>query len=182
MRAITLVAIAALIVGACGTAGQTVPTVASSPAAIGSLSSATATPSGAASPAMTVRPTAAITATPGRSDPPTSEPTSDLPIGALDARLQGPRGLAFDALGNLYVSECLWTFAAIERIGPDGLVTRLAGTGKTGFSGDDGPATEAELACPTGVAVGPDGAVYFADHLNNRIRRVDTDEIGRAHV
>jgi sugar lactone lactonase YvrE len=95
-------------------------------------------------------------------------------VQAREARLLGPRGLAFDQTGNMYVTECLWTYAAIERIDPDGLVTRFAGTGKPGFSGDGGAATEAQLYCPAGIAVGPDGAVYFADHVNNRVRRVDT--------
>jgi sugar lactone lactonase YvrE len=81
--------------------------------------------------------------------------------------------LAFDLDGNLYVSECSWTFAAIERIDPDGTVTRFAGTSVPGFSGDGGPATSAQLYCPAGLAVGHDGSVYFADHVNNRVRRVD---------
>lgn len=99
------------------------------------------------------------------------------PQPVLDAELQGPRGLAFDSLGNLYVSECTWTFAAIERIDPDGIVTRFAGVGTPGYSGDGGPAISAQLYCPTGLAVGTDGAVYFADHVNNRVRRVSTDGI-----
>jgi len=95
------------------------------------------------------------------------------PVAALDAPFHGPRGLAFDANGNLFVTQCEWTWAAIDKIDPNGLVTRFAGTGNPGFAGDGGPATAAQLKCPTGIAVGPDGAVYFADHLNNRIRRVD---------
>lgn len=105
--------------------------------------------------------------------PPPATAVGSPPETALDALFQGPRGLAFDAHGNLYVTQCLWTWAAIDKIDPSGKVTRLAGTGAPGFTGDGGAATEAQLKCPTGVAVGPDGAVYFADHLNNRIRRVD---------
>ena len=81
--------------------------------------------------------------------------------------------MAFDTLGNLYVTQCQWTFAAIDRIDPNGTKVRFAGTGVPGFSGDGGPAIAAQLYCPTGVAVGPDGALYFADHVNNRIRRID---------
>jgi hypothetical protein len=81
--------------------------------------------------------------------------------------------MAFDHDGNLYVAECLWTYAAIDKVDTAGIVTRFAGVGEPGFSGDGGPAPSAHLQCPTGLAVGPDGAVYFADHLNNRVRRVD---------
>ncbi|MEA2677883.1 MAG: hypothetical protein QOJ81_2024 [Chloroflexota bacterium] len=95
------------------------------------------------------------------------------PQPAVEAQIQGPRGLAFDSHGSLYVSECAWTYAAIEKIDPNGVMTRFAGTGTPGFSGDGGPATSAQLYCPAGIAVGPDGSVYFADHVNNRIRRVD---------
>lgn len=116
-------------------------------------------------------PTPAATATATATAPPTAVPVAPQP--ALEAQLQGPRGLAFDHDGNLYVAECLWTYAAIDKIDPDGMVTRFAGVGKPGFSGDGGPATSAQLYCATGIAVGPDGAVYFADHVNNRVRRVD---------
>jgi hypothetical protein len=95
------------------------------------------------------------------------------PIPALRARLVDPIGLAIDA-GNLYVSDC-WepTDSYIFRIDQDGVLTTFAGIGTTGFSGDGGPATSAAIHCPFGMAVGPDAAVYFADHANNRIRRID---------
>ncbi|MFF8099141.1 serine/threonine protein kinase [Streptomyces sp. NPDC016640] len=55
------------------------------------------------------------------------------------------------------------------RGGPSGTV---AGNGTAGFSGDDGPAPEGQLAFPAGVAVGG-GAVFVADHANHRVRRID---------
>ena len=86
----------------------------------------------------------------------------------------GPVGLAFDKAGNLYVSECMWTYAAIVRIDPKGMMTAFAGTGIPGYTGDGGPAIAAQLYCPVGMAFGPDGALFVADHANNRIRRIDT--------
>jgi sugar lactone lactonase YvrE len=88
--------------------------------------------------------------------------------------LTGPAGIVVDRAGNVYVSECDWTYAAIVRIDPKGMLTRFAGTTEPGFTGDGGPATAAELYCPIGMAFTGDGAMVFADHVNNRIRRVDT--------
>jgi internalin A len=85
-----------------------------------------------------------------------------------------PIGLTFDAAGNLYVSDC-WepTDSYIFRIDPSGMLTTFAGVGVVGFTGDGGPATSAKIHCPLGMAFGADGAMYFADHANNRIPRID---------
>ena len=54
------------------------------------------------------------------------------------------------------------------------MITTLAGNGQRGFSGDGGPATQASMAWPQGLALDPTGNLYIADSLNNRIRKVDT--------
>jgi streptogramin lyase len=54
-------------------------------------------------------------------------------------------------------------------------ITCFAGTGEKGFSGDGGPAAQAQLNNPFGVVRGPDGAIYFCDTSNHRIRKVDAD-------
>lgn len=95
------------------------------------------------------------------------------PVLARGALLVGPTGLVFDAAGNLYVSGCTWTESHIYRIDPKGVLTTVAGAGITSWSGDGGPAMSANLQCPVGMAFGPDGALYFADHASNRIRRID---------
>lgn len=79
-------------------------------------------------------------------------------------------GLAFDSIGNLYISDTNGT--AIHEWGAAG-VTVVAG-GTFGFSGDGGPATQAAIAFPSGVAVDAKGNLYFADKTNNRVRKVDT--------
>ena len=55
-----------------------------------------------------------------------------------------------------------------------GTITRVAGTGAAGNSGDDGPATDAELTTPTGVAVTAGGGFLIADRSNNMVRKVST--------
>lgn len=86
------------------------------------------------------------------------------------AQLNHPHGLAFDARGNLLVADTYND--RIRCIDPYGKIRTIAGNGSHGYAGDGGPATQASLATPHDVAVGPDGAVYIADTLNNRIRRV----------
>jgi sugar lactone lactonase YvrE len=84
-------------------------------------------------------------------------------------------GLALDDDGNLYVSDTL--NHRIRRVDHEsGEITTIAGTGKAGFSGDDGPATEAQLDSPYKLAVGPDDRLYIGDQNNQRIRAVDLDD------
>jgi hypothetical protein len=53
-----------------------------------------------------------------------------------------------------------------------GVITRVAGTGTPGNSGDDGPATDAQLHQPVGVAVTGDGGFLITDGRNNEVRNV----------
>nr|MCU0782173.1 hypothetical protein [Akkermansiaceae bacterium] len=92
---------------------------------------------------------------------------------ALQIALNKPTALSTDSAGNLYVAE---TGAhRIRRIDPAGLVTTIAGTGQSGFSGDNGPASAAALSAPEGVAVDPAGNVVISDTGNHRIRLVAKD-------
>ena len=56
-------------------------------------------------------------------------------------------------------------------------MTLVAGNSRPGFSGDGGPAVNAQLNTPQGIAVDPAGNVYIADSQNNRVRKVDTKGI-----
>ena len=96
------------------------------------------------------------------------------PVPAIGAELPGAIGVAVDRAGDLYVSNCEWAYAAVHRIDSKGMMTMFAGTGVPGYSGDGGPATSAQLFCPIGMAFASDGALLVADHVNNRIRRVDS--------
>jgi cysteine-rich repeat protein len=90
---------------------------------------------------------------------------------ALAATFDAPRGLAIDAAGNIFVADP--GAHVVRRIGADGVVTHVAGTGAAGFSGDGGPAASARLNRPTGVAVDDRGRIVIADAGNHRLRRVD---------
>ena len=77
------------------------------------------------------------------------------------AGIESPWHVAVDATGNLYVTPLY--DATVRVITPAGTITTVAGNGTHGFSGDGGPATNAELDRPAGIAVGARGAVYVAD-------------------
>jgi hypothetical protein len=90
---------------------------------------------------------------------------------ALAAEIDHPRGLAFLKDGSLVFSEPFLNI--VRRISPAGTITTVAGTGTAGFSGDGGPAANAELNFVHGVAAMADGGFVLSDMFNNRIRRVD---------
>jgi RHS repeat-associated protein len=77
--------------------------------------------------------------------------------------------------GSVYFTDD----ARVRKIGTDGQITTVAGTGTSGFSGDGGPARQAQLRVPSGLAVGPDGSLYISDGGDQRIRRVGPDGIIR---
>ena len=94
---------------------------------------------------------------------------------ATSAQLHWPYGLAFDSDGNLYIGDV--ENNRIRRVDTSGIITTVAGTGVSGYSGDGGPATLAELYWPSGVAVDHFGNLYIADGGNQRIRKVDASGI-----
>lgn len=94
---------------------------------------------------------------------------------ATQAQMRDPRSVAIGADGSFYIADT--GNNRIRRVGPDGIITTVAGTGVEGFSGDSGPATQAQLRSPRGVAVGADGSLYIVDTGNVRIRRVGADGI-----
>ena len=77
--------------------------------------------------------------------------------------------IAVDSIGNLYVAD---TFNNRIRKVSNGVISTVAGNGTSGFTGDGGPATSAELSNPWGVAVDSAGNLFIADTGNRRVRRV----------
>jgi hypothetical protein len=95
-----------------------------------------------------------------------------IPGPAAAAQLINPGNVVLDKHGNLFISD-----AGAERIykvsASKGKITVFAGSGRGGYSGDGGPATNAAFHFPQQLAIGPDGSLYIADSNNNAIRKVD---------
>jgi hypothetical protein len=89
---------------------------------------------------------------------------------ATAAQLANPSAVAMTADGGFLVAD--QDNHRVRRVSPTGTITTVAGTGSRGLSGDGGPATAAEIAAPTGVAVTADGSFLIADRGNHRVRRV----------
>jgi sugar lactone lactonase YvrE len=105
---------------------------------------------------------------------------------ATAALLSAPSATAFGPDGSMYIAD--QGNVRVRRVDPQGNIHTVAGNGTTGFAGDEGPATAAELASPSGqsaapsgkVAVDAQGVLYIADSGNYRVRKVTTD--GKIHT
>ena len=103
--------------------------------------------------------------------------TTEVPEGvqAIAATFSRLTNLAVDALGNVYVTERYGH--RIRRIGPSGIVTTFAGTGDWGVGGDGGPASQAALNSPAGMAVDASGNMYVAEREGRRVRRIEASSV-----
>src|ERR1700743_2988451 len=106
------------------------------------------------------------------------------PAPALKSPIGSPQAIATDREGNSYFTSLNCVF----KLDSSGTLTRIAGTSRPGYSGDGGPAVNAQLLLgdpylgdpldfelPSGVALDGNGNIYVADQGNNRVRRISTD-------
>lgn len=91
----------------------------------------------------------------------------------IDAAIRWPSAIELDPEGNLYIAET--RNHVVRRLAANGTIDTIAGDGTAGFSGDGGPATEARLDQPYGLALDVDGSLYVADRGNFRVRRIAPD-------
>jgi DNA-binding beta-propeller fold protein YncE len=89
---------------------------------------------------------------------------------ATDARLGFAFGIAVGRDGTIYVADT--GNNRVRKITPSGLIEAVAGTGRSGFWGDDGPALDAEFLAPEAITLDPKGGLLIADTGNHRIREV----------
>jgi sugar lactone lactonase YvrE len=94
---------------------------------------------------------------------------------ATKASFELPGFVVQDKSGNLYISD--FSGQRIRKVTPAGTISTYAGTGISGFSGDGGPASSAQLSFPTGLVFDSAGDLIVADGLNNRIRKIDPSGI-----
>lgn len=90
---------------------------------------------------------------------------------AIKAELDNPFGIVRGPDGALYY--CEYTGQRIRRIGNDGIITTLAGTGQEGFSGDGGPALEGTFNKPHELRFDAVGDLYIVDMVNHAVRKID---------
>ena len=90
---------------------------------------------------------------------------------AVNAQLNQPRAIIFDPAGNLYIADS--GNNRVREVTTDGIITTIAGNGTPGNAGDGGPAINAQLNTPYGLARDSAGNLYIADAYNSKVRRVD---------
>jgi uncharacterized protein YjdB len=95
---------------------------------------------------------------------------------ATAAKLVGPTAIVFDINGGYYIAD--QNGSKIRYVNSSGIISTVAGTGASGYSGDGGPATAATLAGPDGVALDPSGNLYIADYIKFVIRKVSSNIYG----
>ena len=103
---------------------------------------------------------------------------------ATAAELNGPHGLAIDSAGDLFIADTVNNVVR-EVVKATGDIITVAGNGTAGYSGDNGPATAAELNDPDRVAVDSAGDLFIADYKNNVVRELTpavTVTIGPRHT
>ncbi len=97
----------------------------------------------------------------GGGSPPTAVKAATVRLPISGAILSGPAGDIYFTSGN-----------SVMKVDSNGILTRVAGTGRLGYSGDGGPALNAQLAWPAGLALDRAGNLYISDNATHRVRKV----------
>jgi len=95
------------------------------------------------------------------------------PSRAIAAAIESPQGIAVDASANVYFTG----HNVVLEVDTNGILTRVAGNARGGYSGDGGQATDAQLNAPSALAVDSAGNLYIDDTNNDVIRQVTPDGV-----
>ena len=95
------------------------------------------------------------------------------PVAATTVPLSAVSGVATDSGGNVYFTSANCIF----KLDQNGIMTRLAGTSRAGYSGDGGPALSAQLNNPSALAADHAGNIFVLDSGNGRIRKVSSSGV-----
>jgi len=92
---------------------------------------------------------------------------------AVNASLIQPNSVVVAHDGSFYITSS----GLVRKVTPDGIINTVAGNDLGNYSGDGGPAVQAQLYYPGSTVVAPDGSIYFTDNSNNRVRKISSDGI-----
>src|SRR5712691_406863 len=91
---------------------------------------------------------------------------------ATNTSLSNPQAVALDKAGNLFIADTFnYRIRRVDAV--SGIITTIAGNGVQALSGDGGPATNASLFAPSGLALDTEGNIFIAEWFGSRVRRVD---------
>ncbi len=90
---------------------------------------------------------------------------------ALSATMHNPADITFDITGNFYIVD--YSNNVVRKVNNAGIISTFAGTGTVGYSGDSGPATNAQFNTPAGICSDSYGNIYISDFDNNVVRKVN---------
>ncbi len=93
-------------------------------------------------------------------------------VAATTSRINSPGGIAFDRAGNLYIADV--SNQRIRMVNTSGIITTYAGTGTSGYTGDNGIAQLATFSNPSDISFDAQGDMYIADFVNSAIRKIST--------
>lgn len=94
---------------------------------------------------------------------------------ALQAQLSSPSGVFVDQEGNLFIADSV--NHRIRKVDLSGTITTIAGTGTSNYSGDGGPAVDAQLSSPDNIFIDQDNIIFIADTGNHCIRKINNEGI-----